>query len=217
MNIFVLIDNGRSDLGTFCRKKPNQISCDHHVNSKCKHKMAAEDAFLREILYYRIGPSLIICYTIYYFRSFIKHHTYDRIYARLLNRYGQGMNKAFKSEKTEIFDNLSKLKTNLNRNLSVMEIGAGSAPNIHLFPADTEIVCLEPNPHFNKYIEKNLKSTKTEISEVTVIQGYAEDINAEDERFDAVVCTFVLCTVESPSKSLSEIKRVLKPVSMPND
>ena len=168
---------------------------------------------MQHFVLYRIGPFLMIMCCAYYFRRFLKHHTYNRIYASLLNRYGSGMNKALKNEKMEIFDHLSKLKTRLQRNLSVLEIGAGSAPNIHHFPANTEVVCLEPNPHFNKYIEKNLKSTTTEISEVTVIHGYAEDIDIGDERFDAVVCTFVLCTVENPIQSLSEIKRVLKPVN----
>ena len=176
--------------------------------------MAASDTVLQNFLLYRIGPSLIILSCIYYFRAFFKYHTYQRVYAWLLNRMEWRVNKALKSEKMEVFDHLSNLRNKLKRNLSVLEIGAGSAANLHLFPTGSKVVCLEPNPHFNKYIETNLKKSTAKVTEVTVIHGFAEDMEIEDEKFDAVVCTLVLCTVGNPIKCLSEIKRVLKPVSL---
>ena len=175
--------------------------------------MAAEDAVLQNFLLKKVGPCVVIAYCVYYFRAFFKHHTYNRIYAWVVNGIGRRVNIAWKKEKKEVFGQLSKLKTRLNRNISVLEIGAGSAPNLHLFPEDTEVVCLEPNPHFNQYIETNLKKSSTKVTEVSVIQGFAEKMPIEDEKFDAVVCTLVLCSVHDLAKSLSEIKRVLKPVS----
>ena len=175
--------------------------------------MAAEDKVLQNFLFKKVGPYFVIVCCIYYFRKFFKHHTYDRIYAWVLNGIERRVNIALKMEKQEVFAQLSKLKTRLNRNISVLEIGAGSAPNLHLFPEDTEVVCLEPNTHFNQYIEANLKKSSTKVTEVTVIQGFAEKMPIEDEKFDAVVCTLVLCSVDDQTKSLSEVKRVLKPVS----
>ena len=174
--------------------------------------MAAEDKVLQQFLFKKVGPLFVIACCVYYFRAFIKHHTYDRIYARMLKAMEWRVNVALKMEKQAVFDELSKLKTRLNRNISVLEIGAGTAPNLHLLPEDTEVVCLEPNIHFNKYIETNLKKNSTKVTEVTVVQGFAEKIPLEDERFDAVVSTLVLCSVHDQAKSLSEIKRVLKPV-----
>jgi SAM-dependent methyltransferase len=39
----------------------------------------------------------------------------------------------------------------------------------------------------------------------------AEDLPFEDDHFDTVVSTLVLCTVEDPDRALAEIARVLKP------
>jgi ubiquinone/menaquinone biosynthesis C-methylase UbiE len=36
----------------------------------------------------------------------------------------------------------------------------------------------------------------------------------ESNTFDFVVCTFVLCSVRDTDKALSEVKRVLKPISL---
>lgn len=46
------------------------------------------------------------------------------------------------------------------------------------------------------------------------MKGFAEKMEGvEDNTFDAVTCTLVLCTVRSVEKSLEEVQRVLKPVS----
>ncbi len=47
--------------------------------------------------------------------------------------------------------------------------------------------------------------------EVHMVSGIAENLPFPDNKFDGVVTTLVLCTVESVEKSLSEIFRVLKP------
>lgn len=41
--------------------------------------------------------------------------------------------------------------------------------------------------------------------------GFGEDIPFADNSFDSVVCTFTLCSVDSPTRTLSELRRVLKP------
>lgn len=175
--------------------------------------MAAEDLVLQNFLIYKVGPPLVIISFIYFFRDFFKYHTYKRFFAWMLSKIEWRINLALKKEKNEVFVHLSKLKTKLNRNISVLEIGAGSATNLHLLPKGTEVVLLEPNRHFTSYIEKKLMKSSPSVSEVTVVHGFAEDLCFEDERFDAVVCTLVLCSVDDPTKALLEIKRVLKPVS----
>ena len=163
--------------------------------------MAAEDAMLQKFLLKTVGPCLMIVCCVYYFRAILKRHIYDRVFTWVLNRQEKRVNKALEKENKTVFEQLSILKTRLHRNISVLEIGAGSAPNRHLFPKDTEVICLEPNPHFNQYIETNLKKSFTKVT-VSVMQGYAEKIPEDDARFDAVVCTFVLCSVHDPVKSL---------------
>lgn len=44
-----------------------------------------------------------------------------------------------------------------------------------------------------------------------VFRARAEQLPFEDESFDNVVCTLVLCTVADPPRALAEVRRVLKP------
>jgi len=44
-----------------------------------------------------------------------------------------------------------------------------------------------------------------------VVASPAEDLPFDDDHFDTVVSTLVLCTVEHPERALAEISRVLKP------
>lgn len=90
----------------------------------------------------------------------------------------------------------------------ILEIGPGTGSNLEHYSNKVSLTGLEPNPHMQKYLNKKARQTGTSIE---IITGTSEEIPAADESFDAVVSTLVLCSVESLEKSLSEIKRVLKP------
>jgi ubiquinone/menaquinone biosynthesis C-methylase UbiE len=90
----------------------------------------------------------------------------------------------------------------------VLEIGFGTGSNLKYYPDSVEITALEPNLYmFKKILDRASKSNK----DVTVIQGYGENIPFKDEVFDTVVVTLVLCMVSDVEKVVSEITRVLKP------
>jgi len=44
-----------------------------------------------------------------------------------------------------------------------------------------------------------------------VVEARAERLPFPDDSFDTVVSTLVLCTVEDPTRTLSEVRRVLRP------
>ncbi len=46
---------------------------------------------------------------------------------------------------------------------------------------------------------------------IEVIDGVAEQLTAQDGRFDAAVVTLVLCSVADPAPALRELHRVLRP------
>lgn len=79
----------------------------------------------------------------------------------------------------------------------VLEIGPGPATNFRCLypPSDvTEWVGVEPNNHFLEIISE--QKNKWNISfdtRLTWLKG--EDIDVEDEGFDAVIGTHVLCSV----------------------
>jgi len=49
------------------------------------------------------------------------------------------------------------------------------------------------------------------LTNVQILNDSAESLSLEDNSFNIVVCTLVLCSVNNLEKSLSEIHRVLKP------
>lgn len=90
----------------------------------------------------------------------------------------------------------------------MLEIGAGTGANFGYYPEQLNLWLLEPSPYMREYLHE--KADKAEQN-VHIISGFAEDIPCPDNKFDAVVTTLVLCTVNDVEQSLSEIYRVLKP------
>jgi ubiquinone/menaquinone biosynthesis C-methylase UbiE len=91
----------------------------------------------------------------------------------------------------------------------VLEIGAGTGLNLPYYPAGAEeIVFTEPEEPMAKRLERKLVAGGRR-SRVT--RAPAENLPFEDDSFDTVVCTLVLCTVADPEQALSEVARVLRP------
>lgn len=91
----------------------------------------------------------------------------------------------------------------------VLELGAGTGLNLELYPLDvSDLVLVEPDPHMVKQLRKRV----TELgSAAQVVEAPGEKLPFEDDSFDTVVVTLVLCTVPNQTATLAEIKRILKP------
>ncbi len=90
-----------------------------------------------------------------------------------------------------------------------IDIGAGTGVNLELFPtAVTELVLAEPDPHMLRRLRPRLSEASRKAS---VVQAPAEKLPFEDDSFDTVAFTLVLCTVPDPRAALAEAARVLKP------
>lgn len=91
----------------------------------------------------------------------------------------------------------------------VLEVGAGTGLNLELYPLDvSDLTLVEPDPHMVKQLRKRVAELG---SAAQVIEAPGEKLPFEDDSFDTVVVTLVLCTVPDPTATLAEIKRVLKP------
>jgi ubiquinone/menaquinone biosynthesis C-methylase UbiE len=91
----------------------------------------------------------------------------------------------------------------------VLEIGAGTGVNLPLYGAEVESLAFtEPEAPMVKRLQRRVRE---QTRPVTVLRAPAEDLPFEDNSFDTVVSTLVLCTVNDQPRALREIRRVLRP------
>ena len=94
----------------------------------------------------------------------------------------------------------------------VLEIGAGTGANLALYPETvTRLVLSEPDDHMRARLERALAAVPPRAARAETSSASADALPFAADSFDAVVCTLVLCTVPDPAKTLSEIRRVLRP------
>lgn len=105
---------------------------------------------------------------------------------------------------------LGKSKRELFKNhpKTVIEIGSGAGANMRYFKNGTKLIAIEPNIHMHDNLRKSAAKYGINLEIKTIV---GESIDLPDNSFDLVVCTLVLCTVYDPSKTIEQIKRILKP------
>ncbi len=87
----------------------------------------------------------------------------------------------------------------------VLEIGVGTGKNLKYYSNNVELTAIDINQGMlNKAIKESKRNYK-------LLQMDAQDLKFKENTFDYVLCTFVLCSVPNPVKTLKEMKRVLKP------
>jgi ubiquinone/menaquinone biosynthesis C-methylase UbiE len=91
----------------------------------------------------------------------------------------------------------------------VLELGAGTGLNLpHYSDTVEELVLSEPAaPMLSRLRQRARRSGR----ECTAVAASAERLPFEDDSFDTVVSTLVLCTVGDPRRAIDEIARVLRP------
>lgn len=91
----------------------------------------------------------------------------------------------------------------------VVEVGAGNGLNFPHYPAAvTEVVAVEPDHLLRAAAER---ATATAPVRVVVVPGHADSLPYEEDAFDAVVMSLVLCSVPDQQVTLMEARRVLRP------
>jgi ubiquinone/menaquinone biosynthesis C-methylase UbiE len=92
----------------------------------------------------------------------------------------------------------------------ILEIGCGGGLNQrHYDPAKvTGFAGVDPSDALRK---EAVARARAHGWEAEIRDGVAEEIPFADERFDTVVCTYTLCSVNDHARAVSEMRRVLKP------
>jgi SAM-dependent methyltransferase len=91
----------------------------------------------------------------------------------------------------------------------VLEIGAGTGFNLPYYPDGLEeLVVTDPLDGMLKRAQRRAEKLGRRI---TIRKLSGERLPFEDESFDTVVASLVLCSVDDQDAVLAEVKRVLKP------
>jgi SAM-dependent methyltransferase len=122
------------------------------------------------------------------------------IFARLFDRLVRKADPQQADHRRELLAGLSG---------RVIEVGAGNGINFANYPAEvTEVVAVEPEAYLR---EKAVAAAAEALVPVTVVDGLADALPAEDATFDAAISSLVLCSVPDQARALTEIRRVLRP------
>jgi ubiquinone/menaquinone biosynthesis C-methylase UbiE len=91
----------------------------------------------------------------------------------------------------------------------VLEIGAGTGANLpHYGPGVAELSLTEPEAAMARRLERRVAEVRPDAM---VLRAPAEDLPFDDDSFDAVVSTLVLCGVDDQQRALRQVRRVLRP------
>jgi ubiquinone/menaquinone biosynthesis C-methylase UbiE len=91
----------------------------------------------------------------------------------------------------------------------VLEIGAGTGVNLPHYNGNIEsLVVTEPEPAMLRRLQRGVHE---HTPDAQVLRAPAEDLPFEDDSFDTVISTLVLCGVDDQPRALREARRVLRP------
>jgi ubiquinone/menaquinone biosynthesis C-methylase UbiE len=122
-----------------------------------------------------------------------------RLFAWFMHSSDDLMHKAYGERKQQTFNTLSG---------KVAEIGPGAGANFRYYPKGLDVTGIEPNPFMHPYMRDAAAQHSVNL---TIHECGGELLPLEENVFDTVVCTLVLCSVDDPHAVVRESKRILKP------
>ncbi len=95
----------------------------------------------------------------------------------------------------------------------VLEIGGGTGANLPFYRDHVRTLTLiEPEAPMARRLQRRLADGPPGTpADTRLVQAPAERLPFDDESFDTVVSTLVLCTVDDQPQALRELRRVLRP------
>ncbi|XP_018528966.1 putative methyltransferase-like protein 7A [Lates calcarifer] len=152
----------------------------------------------------------VLCLPLHLMHAVGLYEIYKRVFPFCVYRISITYNKKMHDKKKELFRSLPEFNKP-DGQLTLLEIGCGSGTNFEFYPPGCRVICTDPNPHFQKYLNKSMgENDHLKYDRFMVASG--EDMRSvEDESVDVVVCTLVLCSVKDIPQTLREVHRILRP------
>jgi ubiquinone/menaquinone biosynthesis C-methylase UbiE len=94
-------------------------------------------------------------------------------------------------------------------NGEILEIGFGTGLNLEHYPERVRrLTAVDPGLGMTRIARRRIERSHIDV-EIRV--QTAEELPFEEERFDCVVSTWTLCSIQEAGRAVSEIRRVLRP------
>jgi ubiquinone/menaquinone biosynthesis C-methylase UbiE len=94
------------------------------------------------------------------------------------------------------------------RGKKILEVGVGTGKNIPYYPKEIAVTAID----FSEEMMKRAHKKANELHSTVDLQMMdIESMQFESNSFDAVIATFVFCSVPDPIRGLKEVRRVLTP------
>ena len=91
----------------------------------------------------------------------------------------------------------------------VLEVGFGTGLNLAHYPRSVaRLVAIDPEEMLPQKVSERIAAAPFPVE---LIRQSGERLPFEANRFDCVVTTWTLCTIDDPASALREMRRVLKP------
>ncbi|KAM5289435.1 thiol S-methyltransferase TMT1B [Ctenodactylus gundi] len=119
-------------------------------------------------------------------------------------------NRKMEGKKRELFGHIKEMM-GASGKVSLLELGCGTGANFQFYPLGCRVTCLDPNPNFEKFLKKSMAENRHLQYEQFIVAAGEDMKQVADGSMDVVVCTLVLCSVQSVRKVLQEVHRVLRP------
>lgn len=89
-----------------------------------------------------------------------------------------------------------------------LEVAIGTGLNLPHYPLDVHLTGVDLSPEMLALAKTSAKKMERAIE---LKEGDAQNLPFADDSFDTVVCTYALCSVPDEARTISEMKRVLRP------
>ncbi len=89
-----------------------------------------------------------------------------------------------------------------------LEIGIGTGLNLSYYPNNVQLTGIDHNQQQLKHAQEKADKLNMKIN---LLEMNAQQLPFEDESFDTVIMTFLLCGVESVEQTIDEALRILRP------
>ncbi|MCZ6661079.1 MAG: methyltransferase domain-containing protein [bacterium] len=98
---------------------------------------------------------------------------------------------------------------NIRPGQRVLDVGVGTGLTLPIYPKDCEVVGIDLSG--NMLAKARRKVEELALTHVNLLEMDAQQLSFADNSFDHVLATFVISVVPDPVRTISEMKRVLKP------